>query len=817
MDDVAVFGLKIDSTQAKEAVDQFDRSLDRLSTEGKKAERVNDSLNVSMTRLKRGAGEADVAIARLGKTIGVGLAAGATAAAYAFKTTVDRMDELSKAAQRASMPTEDFSRLAYAADLADVSLQDLQGSMGRLAKAQGDAARGSKEQSRAFDALGIAYKNADGSLRDTKEVFFDFADRFKQFQGSPEAVALGMTLFGRGFQSLVPMLKDGASGLKDAGDAAERFGLVVSTQAGQQAEEFNDNLTRLKGAAEGLKIELFSGLIPQINDLTSHLVDASKASDGFWKSLGTWASVSGDDERNPAAAVERIKGDIARMRRLRDELDPENSLAKRLNDWMFGDVGDLDKQIAAQEARLAYLQRLLDRRVGADMTALGGQTPAPRGGLTILDKPDAKKPRDDLAPVIDAAWQRDFDRMISLRGEAEEFETFIAQVQAHHEQALQAQADAWKDIIDPSRKYARQLEQIRDLVKAGKLTKEQGIDAEFDVESKRNDDQLKAMTDTTKKTSDAARELGLTFQSAFEDAIIGGKKFSDVLSGIGKDLLRLTIRENITKPAANWLSSAMNLLFKANADGGVYQSPSLSAYSSNVYTTPQVFAFARGAGVFGEAGPEAIMPLKRGKDGKLGVSAEGGSIVNITNHYTFESGVNPGQCAQYVDQIKRDTVAAVSGRSAFDDAIFGGKRFRDVLDDIDQELRLTIRNSITAITEPAQSLMSALKRNANGNVYQSPSLSAYANGIYDTPRLFAFAKGAGVFAEDGAEAIMPLKRGKDGKLGVSSEGGGVTIYSTVNAAPGTDPAALKAYLDYRDSQLKADILDGMRRGRYPVS
>ncbi|MCW9227798.1 phage tail tape measure protein [Klebsiella quasipneumoniae] len=63
--------------------------------------------------------------------------------------------------------------------------------------------------------------------------------------------------------------------------------------------------------------------------------------------------------------------------------------------------------------------------------------------------------------------------------------------------------------------------------------------------------------------------------------------------------------------------------FAFNALGGVYDSPSLSAYSGGVYSTPQYFAFAKGAGVFGEAGPEAIMPLTRGADGSLGVRAVG--------------------------------------------------------------------------------------------------------------------------------------------------------------------------------------------------
>lgn len=69
-----------------------------------------------------------------------------------------------------------------------------------------------------------------------------------------------------------------------------------------------------------------------------------------------------------------------------------------------------------------------------------------------------------------------------------------------------------------------------------------------------------------------------------------------------------------------------------NAKGGVYDSPSLSRYSGGVYDTPHYFAFANG-GVFGEDGYEAVMPLTRTSDGKLGVKSAGGSnvVVNITN------------------------------------------------------------------------------------------------------------------------------------------------------------------------------------------
>lgn len=63
----------------------------------------------------------------------------------------------------------------------------------------------------------------------------------------------------------------------------------------------------------------------------------------------------------------------------------------------------------------------------------------------------------------------------------------------------------------------------------------------------------------------------------------------------------------------------------ANAKGNVFASPGLHAYANSVVGQPTFFPFANGIGLMGEAGPEAIMPLRRGSDGRLGVSAPGGA------------------------------------------------------------------------------------------------------------------------------------------------------------------------------------------------
>ncbi|MFP2513973.1 phage tail tape measure protein [Buttiauxella agrestis] len=76
--------------------------------------------------------------------------------------------------------------------------------------------------------------------------------------------------------------------------------------------------------------------------------------------------------------------------------------------------------------------------------------------------------------------------------------------------------------------------------------------------------------------------------------------------------------------AAGTFGSAVYDNLTLNAKGGVYSSPDLSAYSGGVVDSPTFFAFAKGAGVMGEAGPEAIMPLTRAADGSLGVRSVNG-------------------------------------------------------------------------------------------------------------------------------------------------------------------------------------------------
>lgn len=233
-----------------------------FETDGKRAEKA-------LKQLKKEAQEA-------GKVIGTAIVAGATAAVAALKVTIDSMDEMSKAAQKVGASTEEFSKLTYAAGLADVSMETLASSLGKLTKSQAAALNVTSQQAKVFDALGISVKNADGSLRESTDVLADFADKFQDLKGSPEAMAAGFALFGRSFQELIPLLKDGSAGIREAGEELEAFGGVLSTEAANNAEEFNDNLTRLQTAAKALAQAVASDLLPDLIKLTESWIELAK-------------------------------------------------------------------------------------------------------------------------------------------------------------------------------------------------------------------------------------------------------------------------------------------------------------------------------------------------------------------------------------------------------------------------------------------------------------------------------------------------------------------------------------------------------------
>jgi lambda family phage tail tape measure protein len=144
---------------------------------------------------------------------------------------------------------------------------------------------------------------------------------------------------------------------------------------------------------------------------------------------------------------------------------------------------------------------------------------------------------------------------------------------------------------------------------------------------------LDSLSLKTRELSTGANSFARAMTSAFATSVTGGKQFDDVLKSLALRLSDLSVRLAF-KPLTSALSGGIDSLLSGLAGiGGTPSTASVAAASGavkpfasgGVIGTPTYFPLiGGGTGLAGEAGPEAIMPLRRGPDGKLGVSGNGG-------------------------------------------------------------------------------------------------------------------------------------------------------------------------------------------------
>ncbi|WFS01755.1 phage tail tape measure protein [Rhizobium tumorigenes] len=150
--------------------------------------------------------------------------------------------------------------------------------------------------------------------------------------------------------------------------------------------------------------------------------------------------------------------------------------------------------------------------------------------------------------------------------------------------------------------------------------------------------EAQALKQTLDDLDSRSRSFGSALGSALTSATTGGKGLDSVLQGLASRLTNIALSAGL-KPletalggAADSLSSGIGKLF-GFARGGVPGNVTAFA-DGGVVASPTYFPMGSDLGLMGEAGSEAILPLKRGSDGSLGVASSGGGgssvVVNIT-------------------------------------------------------------------------------------------------------------------------------------------------------------------------------------------
>lgn len=268
----------------------------------------------------------------------------------------------------------------------------------------------------------------------------------------------------------------------------------------------------------------------------------------------------------------------------------------------------------------------------------------------------AIKSYTDALDQQNAALQRAGSRAAQGVGQSDRQNAINGDLNGISDRANQQRLDLARDKADASRnmsaeEYQAKLEAInrseRDLTQTTLSNYEQMSVAQSDWRNGATS-AFSNYLDSARDVAGQTRSLFTNAFSSMEDAVAnfattGKFSFSDFTKSILADMARIATRQAASGLLSSLAGSALGAYFgggaaagatsfgsdiggaiTANAKGGVYDSPSLSSFSNQVHDKPQMFAFAKGAGIFAEAGPEAIMPLTRTAGGELGVRALSG-------------------------------------------------------------------------------------------------------------------------------------------------------------------------------------------------
>lgn len=439
---------------------------------------------------------------KMGKEIGIALAGAATTLGVAVKLAIDRADELSKAAQKIGIPTAELSKLAYAADLSDVSLETLQTGVKKLVTNMSDAARGNKEAAAMFDAFGIAVKDSNGELRDAQSVILQFADVFKALPDGAEKTALAVKLFGKSGQELIPLLNGGSEAIKQSGDELERFGGVVDGATGKAAEDFNDTLTRIKTVAEGLSLQIAKALLPQMQDLASSFLDVAKSKDTF-NDLKDGFDVIILAGKLVVLAVQAVVDTVQAL------TSAVISNAKALEGLYKISHGDFSGGAEAFKASFREFQAggAAFKETGQRFNSIFGDSPDKKPAAPYVSQTTGPKSRSGAAERQAAAVRAAAAKLLAEQDKsAEEAAKRKAAADKAAREAARKRAEAEKELSDRLADQAKASADLKTLTE-DLQAKQDGPLAQLTLDYNRQTDAVKKLADTAEKDATPALEL----------------------------------------------------------------------------------------------------------------------------------------------------------------------------------------------------------------------------------------------------------------------------------------------------------------------
>ena len=273
-EEYAKLAAQVSTTASK--LDELESSASGASGElqetGQAAEEAGDEAEDSGDKFEAWGevvkGAAEVAVAGIA-AVTAAVVATATALSDATINTASLADEILTMSSVTGVSTDTIQAMNYASELLDVSTETMTGSMTRLIRTMSNAQDGSESAIEAFDSIGVAITNADGSLRDSEDVFWDIIDSLGDMSNETERDAAAMELLGRGARELNPLIEAGSGAFEELRQEAEETGYIMSGDTLDAFGELDDNMQRMRNGATAARNAIGGILLPVLTNLSS--------------------------------------------------------------------------------------------------------------------------------------------------------------------------------------------------------------------------------------------------------------------------------------------------------------------------------------------------------------------------------------------------------------------------------------------------------------------------------------------------------------------------------------------------------------------
>lgn len=589
----------------------------------------------SMDRFEKKTSAASSAIKASFGAIGAAVSVGALVS-FA-QSGIDAADAMNDLSIKLGISVKDLASFKLAAEQSGTSLEGVGNGIARLSKAIGQAESGNQGMADALSRLGI-------TARDPKEAFFQLADATEKITDPTKRAALLSEVLGKSYQDLVPLLSQGGEALRQSAKDSETFSDAMARLA-PNADQLNDQLALLKNNMAGVSASILSKIVPSFNEWiatgrevinTGSLLDKVRffalgnASDevvGRVRKMAATAEAASKKARESIVKIDTpVKLNIPKLKSTTSKTDPLASI--------FGDTA------TAKAAEYSSLMDKINARFSSGKVSATQYAEA----VAVLNQKFGKTQTDIFNNA--SFFSKDSATVDFIKSQQDAINGLNTEIANDKSSAAEAYKTALSNLVADTdiAKTDALMTNIDTLNRGffeGLITAEQYAQAvdKLTTGADKGKEKLSEMDEFAKN---AAKSIQQSMSDFLFDPFSNG--LEGMVAGFGK-LLQRMIADMVAADLAKrlfgglsdggktggdgWVGALISLVTSANGNAFA-NGAGLSAYSGTIVSSPTIFPFAKGAGLMGEAGPEVILPLKRGTNGKLGVQSGGSSGTNIT-------------------------------------------------------------------------------------------------------------------------------------------------------------------------------------------